>query len=143
MSRTKSLARGYLWWPYLDRDIEDMIKRCSACASIRSTCTHKKIPLHPWIWASRQGQQVHNNFAEYKGKSFLVIMDSFSEWREVLPVKSTKSSNTIQMLRTWFASAGIPEESVSNYEPRFTSVEFTDFLKHSGIGDTLVAPFHP
>lgn len=50
MSRTKSLARRYLWWPYLDQDIEDMIERCSACASTRST--PKESPLHSWIWVS-------------------------------------------------------------------------------------------
>lgn len=49
MSRTKSFARGYLWWPYRDRDIEDMIERCLACASTRST--PKESPLHPWIGA--------------------------------------------------------------------------------------------
>ncbi|XP_062589262.1 uncharacterized protein K02A2.6-like [Saccostrea cucullata] len=141
MSRTKALARGYLWWPYLDRDIEDMVERCSACASTRNT--PKESPLHPWIWASRPGQRVHIDYAEYKGQSFLVIVDSYSKWLEVIPVKSTTSSNTIEKLRTWFASVGIPEEIVSDNGPQFTSSEFQDFMKHSGVKHTLVPPYHP
>lgn len=85
-----------------------MIERCSACASTRSTS--QESPLHPWIWASRPGQPVHIDFAEYKGQSFLVIVDSYSKWLEVIPVQSSTSSNTIEKLRTWFASAGIPKE---------------------------------
>ncbi|XP_061165874.1 uncharacterized protein K02A2.6-like [Saccostrea echinata] len=93
MSRTKALARGYLWWPYLDRDIEDMVERSSACAYTRNT--PKESPLHSWIWASRPGQRVHIDYAEYEGHFFLVIVDSFSKWLEVIPVKSTTSRNTI------------------------------------------------
>lgn len=85
-----------------------MIERCSACASTRST--PQESPLHPWIWASRPGQPVHIDFAEYKGQSFLVIVDSYSKWLEVIPVQSSTSSNTIEKLRTRFASAGIPKE---------------------------------
>ncbi|XP_062604119.1 uncharacterized protein K02A2.6-like [Saccostrea cucullata] len=140
-SRTKALARGYLWWPYLDRDIEDMVERCSACASTRNT--PKESPLHPWIWASRPGQRVHIDYTEYKGQSFLVIIDSFSKWLKVMQVKSTTSSNTIEKLRTWFASVGIPEEIVSDNGPKFTSCEFQDFMKHSGVKHTLVPPYHP
>lgn len=73
---------------------------------------------------------MHIDFAEYKGQSFLVIVDNYSKWLEVIPVQSTTSSNTIEKLRTWFASAGIPKELVSDYGPQFTSVEFRDFVKH-------------
>ena len=31
MSRMKALARGLLWWPLLDRDIEDAVKQCIGC----------------------------------------------------------------------------------------------------------------
>lgn len=86
---------------------------------------------------------MHIDFAEYKRQSFLVIVDSYSKWLEVIPVKSTTSNNTIEKLRTWFASAGIPEELVSDNGPQFTSVEFKDFVKHDGIKHTLVAPYHP
>lgn len=42
-----ALARGYLCCPYLDWDIADMIERCSACASTRST--PKESHLNPWL----------------------------------------------------------------------------------------------
>ncbi|XP_062614634.1 uncharacterized protein K02A2.6-like [Saccostrea cucullata] len=67
----------------------------------------------------------------------------YSKWLEVIPVKSTTSSNTIEKLRTWFASVGIPEEIVSDNGPQFTSSELQDFMKHSGVKHTLVPPYHP
>lgn len=33
--RTKSLARSYVWWPNIDRDIEDLCNRCAVCLSTR------------------------------------------------------------------------------------------------------------
>lgn len=73
-----------------------MIERCSACASTRST--PKESPLHPWLWALRPGQLVHIDFAEYKGQSFLVIVDSYSKWIDVIHVKSPTSSYTIEKI---------------------------------------------
>ena len=29
--RMKNLARNYLWWPYLDSDIESVVKECTTC----------------------------------------------------------------------------------------------------------------
>ena len=33
MARMKSLARGYVWWPGVDKDIETCVKECGACQS--------------------------------------------------------------------------------------------------------------
>ena len=33
------MARSYLWWPGLDKDLENMVKGCQACQSV------KKAPL--------------------------------------------------------------------------------------------------
>ena len=34
-ARMKSLARGYLWWPGMDRKIEDRVKSCLVCQTTR------------------------------------------------------------------------------------------------------------
>ena len=48
ISRMKSLARSFVWWPKLDADLEDTAKRCEICQ------VHLKVPaptpLHPWEW---------------------------------------------------------------------------------------------
>ena len=45
-ARMKNLARQYIWWPGMDREIENMVKSCNICQN-----THHKPPsanLHPW-----------------------------------------------------------------------------------------------
>ena len=45
MSRMKSLGRRFVWWPNLDADVEERVKRCEVCQA------HQKVPaaapLHP------------------------------------------------------------------------------------------------
>ena len=33
ISRMKSLARSYVWWPNIDRDLETKAKQCRSCQS--------------------------------------------------------------------------------------------------------------
>ena len=48
MSQMKAVARSHVWWPGLDKAIEDLIKTCSSCQQTRSLPA--KSPLHPWEW---------------------------------------------------------------------------------------------
>ena len=34
MSRMKALMRSYVYWPGMDKDIENMVKSCKSCASV-------------------------------------------------------------------------------------------------------------
>ena len=45
VTRMKGLARMYVWWPGITKDIEHTIQQCSACQSTLSVA-----PLHPWSW---------------------------------------------------------------------------------------------
>ena len=58
MQRMKSLARSHVWWPGLDKDIENMVKACTSCQQAPAVA-----PLHPWIWPSRPWKHVHVDFA--------------------------------------------------------------------------------
>ena len=61
MSRMKSIARSYLWWPKLDRDIEDLVRSCTSCQAVKKAPS--TAPLHPWIWPSKPWQRIHIDFA--------------------------------------------------------------------------------
>lgn len=52
--RMKSLARMYVWWPGLDRDIEQAVKECKRCQIVQSMSPLAPIAAmgmayHTWI----------------------------------------------------------------------------------------------
>ena len=51
MSRMKSLSCSFVWWPCLDQSIEEVVKSCTACQSVRDS--PPVAPLHPWIWPTK------------------------------------------------------------------------------------------
>ena len=106
MVRMKSLARSYLWWPSLDKQIEEKVSACTACGQARNMPS--TAPLHVWKWPSHVLQRIHIDFAESKGKTFLVLIDAYSKWLEVFQMHSTTSTKTIEVLRHFFASYGLP-----------------------------------
>ena len=60
-NKIKSLARAYIWWPKMDKDIKDLAKSCSMC---QQTSAHPaKAPLHPWEWPAQPWSRLHMDFA--------------------------------------------------------------------------------
>ena len=141
MCRMKALSRGYVWWPNIDTDIECLVKGCAACASIKNAPPES--PLHPWKWATRPWQRIHVDFAEFKGQMFLVVIDSYSKWLEVIAMSSTTAEKTIDKLRSLFATWGLVEELVSDNGPQFVSQTFKEFMESNGIKHTLIPAYHP
>ncbi|XP_060520646.1 uncharacterized protein K02A2.6-like isoform X2 [Cylas formicarius] len=140
MVKMKALARSYVWWPNLDRDIENKIKTCSECQEARNM--PRKAPVHPWEWSRAPWTRLHVDFAgPMNGKSFLIVIDSFSKWLEVRLVTNTCSN--YQSHEGNFATHGIPYVIVSDNGTAFTSEEFQQFLKTNQIRQALVAPYHP
>ena len=44
--RMKALARSFIWWPNLDKAIEEMASQCEACKV--TAAMPKSVPRHPW-----------------------------------------------------------------------------------------------
>ena len=51
ISRMKALARSYLWWPGLDKDLESCVQGCGPCQTVRNAPA--PAPLHPWLWPAK------------------------------------------------------------------------------------------
>ncbi len=74
---------------------------------------------------------------------FLVVVDAYSKWPEVFPVKNDTSTMTVELLHTLFSRTGFPEQMVSDYGTQFTSEEFQSFVKGNGIRHTTSVPYNP
>ena len=77
------------------------------------------------------------------GEDVLVIIDAHSKWMEVHKTTSSSAATTISLLRTTFATLGLPEVIVSDNAANFTSEEFSDFLKCNGVRHVRTPPYHP
>ncbi|KAG8174757.1 hypothetical protein JTE90_013147 [Oedothorax gibbosus] len=95
--KMKAIARSFVVWTSIDRDIEDTAKNCIHCAEIK-TDPHKA-KVHYWEYPSKPWERIHIDFAgPMFGYMFLVIVDAHSKWLEVYPMKSTTTFKTIESL---------------------------------------------
>ena len=141
-SRMKALARAHLWWPGLDKDIEDLAKSCQSCQAVKQA--PPVAPMHPWTWPAKPWQRVHIDFAgPFCQKMYLLAVDAHSKWPEVFEMTQTTTAKTIAVLRHLFASYGLPEQVVSDNGPQFTSSDFASFLQANGVKHIRCAPYHP
>jgi len=140
--KMKALARSYVWWPNISGQLEELAKACSGCQNNQKMPT--KAPLHPWEWATAPWQRIHIDYAgPFQNSMFLIVVDAHSKWLEVIPVRSTTSSSTIEVLRDLFARFGIPEQIVTDNGVQFVSEEFQVFVRSNGIRHLTSAPYHP
>ena len=74
---------------------------------------------------------------------FLIVVDSYSKWSEVVIQNSMTSEATVNALRTIFSRGEIPQTLVSDNGPQFKSQEFKDFLDWLGVLHKQTSPYHP
>lgn len=140
--KMKGLARSYLWWPSLDDDIEALSRNCEGCRHTQADPPSQV--LHSWESPAVPWHRVHIDFAgPFQGFMFLVVVDAYSKWAEVIKMKNATSATTITHLRSTFARTGLPVELVSDGATVFTSAEFKRFLESNGIHHIVTPPYHP
>ena len=132
VNRMKSLGRIYVWWPGIDDDIESVVKTCIPCQEHQNM--PQRAPIHPWEHHSKPWNRLHIDYAgPFQGKMYLVVVDSYSKWLDVYPVKSANSSITIDKLGILFATHGLPEIVVSDNAGCFKSEEFGTFMRQNNV----------
>lgn len=132
MTKMKSLARGYCWWPKMDTDIERMVSNCKECQSVRPE--DKKVHTHHWVAPGGPFERVHADFAgPLHGVYLFILVDAYTKWPEVHVISNITTETTITKCREIFATFGLPICFVSDWGTQFTSHEFYNFLKSNGI----------
>lgn len=140
--KTKSLARSYLWWPTLNKDIETMCKSCVPCQTQRNS--PPKTPLQNWPIPTSVWERIHIDFCgPLSGKYFLVVTDALSKWLDVSIMLNITAGSTIDHLRKLFATFGLPKVLVSDNGPQLVSTEFETFLKMNCIKHITTPPYSP
>lgn len=96
------------------------------------------LPDYPW-------QKVGSDLFTLQGINYIVIVDYFSRYPEVMVIKlqTTTSQSIIVAMKSIFSRHGIPEMVVSNNGPQYSSQEFADFAKTYQFSHVTSSPHYP
>ena len=124
----KSIARTHVWWPGIEKEIEQITHTCQSCVNTRNK--PPQITLHPWMWPEKPWQRLHIDYAgPFLGRYFLIVEDARIKWPEVIPTATITSEKQSQSYRSCFLHMEYqPEQIVSDNGTQFTSLEFGEFL---------------
>ncbi|UYV84912.1 K02A2.6-like [Cordylochernes scorpioides] len=138
----KSVARTLFWWPGLDKDIEETVRRCNCCQG-HASMPPRTTPVN-WPSTNQPWDRVHiDHLGPFEQNLHLIVVDACTKWIEAIPILNTSTRKTIEQLRCLFARFGIPRTLVSDNGTGFTSEEFRQFMTTNGIRHLWTAPFHP
>ncbi len=80
---------------------------------------------------------------EWKKTIYLLTVDYYSRFIEVVKLSALTSSDIIRHLKTIFARYGISEELRSDNSPQFSANEFAHFAKEYDFRHTTSSPKYP
>lgn len=135
--KTKLRAKSLVYWPGINNDIEVVVSNCRTCEKFRRANQKEFMIPHPI--PERPFQKVGADIAEHGAKQFLIAVDYFSKWLEIVPIAHKHSGEVIKKFKEIFATHGIPEVVMADNMP-FASFELKQFAKNWDFKITTSSP---
>ncbi|XP_055603889.1 uncharacterized protein K02A2.6-like [Uranotaenia lowii] len=134
--------REKLWWPCMDRDVNETVQQCAGCSAVS-----RQNPPEPMIrteMPERAWQQIGIDFFSAKEcATFLVTVDYYSRFLSVSEMKITNAAKTIEVLEALFREHTYPETIRCDNGPPFSSVEFSEYCTSRNIRLVHTIPYWP
>ena len=140
--RTKQRARLTVYWPGIDNDIDNIILSCQLCQD-HLPC-HPKEPLIQKPKPLQPFQEIAVDYCTYSGQQFLIIVDCFTDWPEIIPMgQNTLTHRLITALRQTFCRTAVPDTLWSDGGPQFTANAFKIFATQWRFTHRISSPRYP
>ncbi|XP_055489415.1 uncharacterized protein K02A2.6-like [Leucoraja erinacea] len=139
--KMNALVRSYVWWPGINKELEQQVRSCPSCQLIQHSPVAAQI--HPWEFPEKPWSRIHCDYASLDEENLLIVVDAHSKWIEAIRVRHTTSAATVRALRRLFATHGLPETVVIDNGTQFVSEEFARFLNSNNICHIQTSPKHP
>ena len=90
----RSRAREFVFWVNINRDIEELVQKCSLCQSQQNSTKSiqkyvSEIPPHPW-------HMIGSDLFYFRRIDFLVVVDYFSKYLIMRKIPNSTSSAVIK-----------------------------------------------
>ena len=132
-------ARQAVYWCGIDKDIEDMVKRCAACQHHQFSNPKETIIQQEALrfWEVRSADLLYWNNSNY-----LLMVDHYSSHFVLRKLSSTRSPDVIRKLETIFSEFGIPRKVISDNGPQYAAQDFKNFSIKYAFEHTTSSPHY-
>lgn len=140
IQRCRLRAKCSVWWPGITTQIQHLVESCPICVRDHvprhEPLMSTPLPDYPW-------QKVASDLFYLKGENYLVMVDYFSRYPEVIKLRSTTSSSVIDALKAVFSRHGIPQTLITDNGPQYSSDEFAKFAASYNFSHVTSSPYYP
>ena len=129
-----------VYWPNINNSIEQLVKECTVCN--KYSRANQKEPLQQHPVPSRPWEKIGADYFTMGTQDYLLVVDYFSKYPEVIPVTSKSADSTVQIMKTIFARHGIPTSIIADNIP-FNSKAFKQFASEWHFSVVTSSPLFP
>ncbi|KAK9687050.1 Integrase zinc binding domain [Popillia japonica] len=140
IEKTTARARQVFYWPGINSEIENIIKSCRVCEKFSNK--NRTEPLNVYELPERPRQRLSADIFSYGNHSFLVVMDAYSSWLEVVKIQSKSTEEVIRKCMSIFSKFGCPDTLVCDNIP-FGSEKMKAFAREWNFNIAIRSPNYP
>ena len=134
-------ARATVYWPRIDADIVEYVKRCKTCTQHKVTqhirpMLPRDVPEAPW-------QDLEADLFNFEGKEYLLIADTFSKYPFAFRMTTKTAETVIQTFTQLFSQKGNPKSLTTDNGPPFSSEVIAQFMSTQRVEHITSSPHYP
>lgn len=147
--KTLEIIKNNYWFPKMRKFIKKYVQSCLECAHAKIPSGKRAGKLHPIEKIDKPFHTIHIDHvgpfvrSRRRNAYLLLIIDAFTKFVILVPVKSTKSIHSIAAIKNYFHTFSVPKRIISDRGTAFASKKFQDYLNSLGVKHIMNAVATP
>lgn len=149
-TKTISRLRQYYFWPNMDQDVRNYVRKCEICRSAKAPNVCLRPPMGQMKQASEPFEFLTLDFVGPLPRSrtgmdnLLVVTDVFSKFSILKPMRNQKAENLCKFVENEiFLVYGVPRVCLNDNGPCFKSQAWKKLLSKYNVRLYLIANYFP
>ncbi|KII71821.1 Pro-Pol polyprotein [Thelohanellus kitauei] len=148
VDKTFSVIRDRYFWPFMYKDIENVVSCCDLCQKFKRENKKHKAPLVPMITLNKfevwQSDILGPLCQSKRGNRYVILLiDPFTKWVEAFPSPNIDSGTVMNCLKQIISRFGVPKRLHTDQGAQYESNTVQTFCIERGINKTRTSAYHP